>query len=328
MTQQPEQRSCQSAFEGSWSQQSGGNPLQEPSGSKSKEAIHDEGGGNIQHAAHEPSPDNGAPSPRSLLCNSSDRLAHRFSQNVSLRDEYHPASASGNWQSSSRRGVYGTHGFNESNECVVMPAAGWSWLKSSIPPDWFFLNLKSRQSFWFPIDARSDFASLNLPNQLEGQAVSLDFAYTRCHGLTGMPRAPGSFTCGSFTWHRLSPRHSHQNFPEYQARTYADRMLHGTIPSRWDESNVRLGSQLRRSIWIDRRFPLIGWLVPQPQAASPILSCAIRSRTKDGQEAMPNSRCSPRARNCTAAESVSASMARSSTAHRRQSAADCTSWLR
>ena len=67
---------------------------------------------------------------------------------------------------------------------LVMPAAAWSWLKRSIPPDWFFLNLKSRQSFWFPIDTRPDFASLNLPNQLEGQAVSLDFAYTRCFGLT------------------------------------------------------------------------------------------------------------------------------------------------
>lgn len=219
-------------------------------------------------------------------------------------------------------------GSTRATNVLVMPAAAWSWLKSSIPPDWFFLNLKSRQSFWFPIDARPDFASLNLPNQLEGQAVSLDFAYTRCFGLTRDAAGAGVVHVWLFHLAQTLSQHSHQNFPEYQARTYADRMLLGTIPSRWDESNVRLGSQLRRSIWIDRRVPLIGWPVPQPQAASPILSCAIRSRTKDGQEAMPNSRCSPRARNCTAAESVSASMARSSTAHRRQSAADCTSWLR
>ena len=143
-------------------------------------------------------------------------------------------------------------------------------------------------------------------------------------------------------------QHSHQNFPEYKfcrsgfstifsttrcrsraGPTYGGRMVLKKSPSRWMSRTCDVGSQLRPGVWIDRRFPLIGRRVRQPQAAaSPILSCAIRSRTNDGQEAMPNSRSSPRARNCTAAESVSASMARSSTAHRRQSAADCTSWLR
>ena len=83
-----------------------------------------------------------------------------------------------------------------------------------------FPNLKSRQSFWFPIDTRPDFASLNLPNQLEGQAVSLDFAYTRCLGLTRDAAGAGVVHVWLFHLAQTLSQHSHQNFPEYQADLY------------------------------------------------------------------------------------------------------------